>query len=151
MLSPHFRVTGFNVMGKVLTSLNGPGLGNAKIRIGELDTILTAPDGTYTISNIKAGTYVFQITSPDYEFSDHTFRVSTANTQLPNIIASAYKVCGKIVSKTSYLVQITGGQTSNFVKQIHSNAEGDWCTHLPKGSYKVEVLISDEERLNGVQ
>lgn len=59
-IKENFEVTGFSVGGRVLSSENGLGVANAKINLNGQEVATTSFNGSYTLKNIKAGTYTIQ-------------------------------------------------------------------------------------------
>lgn len=148
-----FEVTGFDVSGRVLTAAGGPGVANAQVKLnGGAYSIATNADGVYVLTNIKAGTYTVQVTADNVQFTDHTVKISGSNPHIPDIVVSAFKVCGAVISAKSQRVAITK-LASTFHVEVSSadDGSGKWCAHLPNGKFSVEVLTSGEERQRGVQ
>lgn len=147
----NFEVTGFSVVGRVLSSVNGWGIANAKIKLNGKEITSTHTDGSYTLRNIKTGTYTIQTVADDLQFNDHTVKVSLSEPVLPDIVVAAFKVCGNVVSENAYTVALTK-HSSTFHTQATSKAgTGEWCTYLPSGRFRVEVLTSAEEKSTGIQ
>lgn len=148
-----FDVTGFDVSGRVLTLAGGPGLPNAVVKLnGGAHAVTTDAQGVYTLGNIKAGTYTVQVTAADVQFTDHTVKITATNPQIPDIVASAFKVCGAVISAKSQKVAITK-HASTFHTETESSNDGlgKWCCYLPTGKFSVEVLTSGDEKQRGVQ
>lgn len=85
------------------------------------------------------------------EFADHTVKISSTNPSIPDIIVSAFKVCGQIVSEKSYTVSIKG-QSIPFHTTVQTQIpSGEWCTFLENGRYNIEVIVNNDDRANGIQ
>lgn len=146
-----FEVTGFSVVGRVLTTASGWGVAGATVKLNGNAVTKTHTDGSYTLANIRGGAYTIQVSAADVQFNDQPVKVSLADARLPDIVVAAFKVCGLVVSQQSYTVALTK-QGSTFHTQTESQAgTGVWCTHLPVGRFTVQVLTSDADRRTGVQ
>lgn len=152
LIKENFEVTGFSVGGRVLSSENGLGVADAKINLNGQEVGTTTYNGSYTLKNIKAGTYTIQAVAENLRFTDHTVKISSSNPAIPDIHVSAFKVCGQVISQKSHTVAITK-HSSTFHTQVQSKAgsSGDWCEYLPNGKYSVEVLITDADKADGIQ
>lgn len=151
LIKENFEVTGFSVGGRVLSSDNGLGVANAKISLNGQEVAITSFNGSYTLKNIKSGTYTIQVTAENMKFSDHTVKISTSNPAIPDITVSSFKVCGQVISQKSHTVAITK-HSSTFHTQTQSKAgSGDWCEYLQNGKYSIEVLITDADKADGIQ
>lgn len=147
----NFIVTGFSVSGRVLAVTNGWGIGNAKIKLNGKDITMTHTDGSYTLRNIKAGTYTIQTVADDLQFNDHTVKVSLNEPIIPDIIVAAFKVCGHVISESAYTVALTKHSSTFHTQATSKPGTGEWCTYLPSGRFSVEVLTSAEEKSVGIQ
>lgn len=151
VLSQEFAITGFSVFGRVLTTQNGRGVANAKIILNGQEAATTHTDGSYTLANIKADTYTITAVESDVQFAERTVKISISNPSIPDIIVSAFKVCGQVLSQESYTIAITK-HASTFHTQATSKREtGEWCTYLPTGRYSVQILTSSEDSALGIQ
>lgn len=147
VISESFEITGFSATGRVLASANSFGVGNAKIKLNGKEVATTHSDGTYVISNIKAGTYTIQVEADMLQFNDQIVKVSTGNPVIPDILVSAFKVCGQVVSQQSQTVALTK-HSSTFHTQVNSEPEtGNWCVYLPNGRFSAEILSSSDDRI----
>lgn len=147
VISESFEITGFSASGRVLASANSFGVGNAKVKLNGKEVATTHSDGTYVISNIKAGTYTIQAEADMLQFNEQTIKVSTANPIIPDILVSAFKVCGQVVSQQSHTVALTK-HSSTFHTQVNSEPEtGNWCVYLPNGRFSAEILSSSDDRI----
>lgn len=147
IITESFEITGFSASGRVLSSANSFGVGNAKIKLNGKEVATTHSDGTYVITNIKAGTYTIQVEADKLQFTDQTVKVSTANPIIPDIIVSAFQVCGLVVSQQSHTVALTK-HSSTFHTQVMSTPEtGEWCVFLPNGRFCAEILSSSDDRI----
>lgn len=150
-ISDNFEVTGFSVSGRVLASANGRGIPNAQIKLNGQLVAQTQSDGSYVLENIKAETYTIQVIADNVQINDQAIRISVEQPKLPDIVVTAFKVCGQVISQQSYTIAITR-HSSTFHTQATSKAgTGVWCTYLSSGRYSAEVLTSSEDRTLGVQ
>lgn len=146
-ISESFEITGFSASGRVLSAANSFGVGNAKIKLNGKQVATTHTDGTYVITNIKAGTYTVQVEADLLQFNEQTVKVSTSNPIIPDIIVSAFKVCGQVVSQQSHTVALTK-HSSTFHTQVMSAPEtGEWCVYLPNGRFSAEILTNSDDRI----
>ncbi|XP_055686792.1 BOS complex subunit NOMO1 [Lutzomyia longipalpis] len=152
-LRRHFEVKGFSVTGRILTNaINGKGVKNAMVKLNGLDVALTQDDGSYKFENIKSGTFTIQVTAENVQFTDQNVEIAAGNPRIPDIIVSEFKVCGQVVSSVSHRVVIKDLQEIFHVDlETPAGGSGGWCTYLPNGKYTVQVLLSDEEKMAGIQ
>ncbi|XP_058121805.1 BOS complex subunit NOMO1 [Anopheles ziemanni] len=150
-LRENFEVTGFSVSGRVLSAPGGPSVANAQVKLNGREIALTGSDGTYTLDNIQAGTYTIQVTAEDFQFKDHIVKVSFANPSLPDVVSSAFKVCGHVVTKSSYTVVINRKGSTMMVEVPSHGRTNEWCTFLENGEYTVQVQTTERDRASGLQ
>lgn len=151
MVEKTFEITGFSVSGKILASVGAKGIPKATIKLNEKVVATTLIDGSYVLENIKAGTYNLHVETEDVQFEDKEVKIQHSEPVLPDIFASAFKVCGKVISKKSYVVGITK-HGSTFHTTAPSKADsGEWCTYLPSGKFSIEVLTTDTDKSDGIQ
>ena len=151
-IAESFTISGFNVAGRVLVSHDGWGVANAKVKLNGKEVATTHTDGSYTLNNIKGGTYTIQVVADNLQFNDNTVKVTLSDTVLPDTIVANFKVCGQVISQESYTIALTK-HASTFHTQATSAAggTGEWCTFLPNGRFSVEVLTSAAEKASGIQ
>lgn len=150
-ISDSFTITGFNAIGRVLSTVNGFGVSNARILVNGNDVTTTHTDGSYVLKNIKADTYTIQAVAEDVQFTDRIVKISLANPSVPDIVVSAFKVCGQVVSQRSFTVAITKHSSTFHTQAISKAGTGQWCTYLPTGRFSVEILTSDDDKAQGIQ
>lgn len=150
-LKQNFEVTGFSVFGRVLVAANGFGIANAKVILNGKHVATTHTDGTYTLKNIKADTYTITAQAENVQFEERNVKISISNPSIPDIVVSAFKVCGLVLSQQSYTIAITK-HASTFHTQATSQKEtGEWCTFLAPGKYSIQILTSSEDLASGIQ
>ncbi|KMY92670.1 nodal modulator 3 [Drosophila simulans] len=146
-----FKITGFTVSGRVLTSDGGEPLKSAVVKVNGKKVAETDAQGSYTLENLKAGTVNIEVESSQLQFSPLQVKAQINTASLPTIVPSAYEVCGKVVSPKSHNVGLTK-IGSTFHSSTSTNAEtGNWCAFLPVGKYTIEVLTTDADKAAGVQ
>ncbi|XP_033153069.1 nodal modulator 3 [Drosophila mauritiana] len=146
-----FKITGFTVSGRVLTSDGGEPLKSAVVKVNGKKVAETDAQGSYTLENLKAGTVNIEVESSQLQFSPLQVKAQINTASLPTIVPSAYEVCGKVVSPKSHNVGLTK-IGSTFHSSAYTNAEtGNWCAFLPVGKYTIEVLTTDADKAAGVQ
>lgn len=146
-----FEITGFSVFGRVLTATNGFGIKNAKIFLNGQNVATAHTDGTYTLKNIKAGTYTISAEAENVQFEEKTIKISISNPAVPDIIVSAFKVCGLVLSQQSYTIAITKHSSTYHTQAASQPGTGEWCTFLPSGKYSIQILTSSEDLASGIQ
>ncbi|XP_037945256.1 nodal modulator 1 [Teleopsis dalmanni] len=149
-IKEHFEITGFSVIGKVLAEKEKP-VSGATIKLNENIITKTDADGNYILDNIKSATYTIQVEAPKMHFDKQQMKIHMSTPTLPDIIATSFEVCGKVVSESSYVVGITKQGSTFHTTSSSKPKSGDWCTYLPKGKFNVEVLTTDADKQNGVQ
>uniref|UniRef100_A0A1L8DPQ2 Putative metalloproteinase-related collagenase pm5 n=2 Tax=Nyssomyia neivai TaxID=330878 RepID=A0A1L8DPQ2_9DIPT len=151
-LQQHFEVKGFSVTGRILTSTNGKGIKNAIVKLNGIEVAVTQDDGTYKFENIKSGMYVIQVTADNVQFADESVEIVASNPRIRDIIVAEFKVCGQVVSSVSHRVAISATK-GNFHVDLETPAggSGGWCTYLPNGEYAVRVVLSEKEKISGMQ
>lgn len=151
VLQNSFEIMGFSVFGRVLLHQNGSGVPNAKVIINEQHIATTRTDGTYVLKNMKADNYKVTAYAENLQFHEINVKISLLSSSVPDVLASAFKVCGFVLSQESYTVAITK-HASTFHTQATSQKEtGEWCTFLPAGKYSIHVLTSADDLASGIQ
>lgn len=146
-----FEVTGFSVAGRVLAAANSFGIRDAVINLNGKEVTRTHTDGSYTLTNVKSGTYTIQVVAAQLNFNDQVVKVSLSEPVLPDIIVAAFQVCGTVVSQQSYTVAMTKHSSTFHTQATTAAGTGEWCTFLPSGRFTVQVLTTAEEKEQGVQ
>lgn len=150
-LTQKFEITGFSVFGRVLSASNGFGIGNAKIILNGKPATTTNTDGTYTLKNIKADTYTITAEANDVQFTERTVKISMASPSIPDLVVSAFKVCGQVLSQDSYTIAITKHASTYHTQATSQKDTGEWCTYLPSGKYSIQILTSTDDTAQGIQ
>lgn len=150
-LTQQFEITGFSVFGRVLSTPNGFGIGNAKIILNGEQATTTHTDGSYTLKNIKADTYTITAEFEDVQFEERTVKISIASPSIPDIVVSAFKVCGQVLSQDSYTIAITKHASTFHTQATSQKDTGEWCSYLPSGRYSIQILTSTDDTAQGIQ
>lgn len=150
-LKQPFEITGFSVFGRVIAAANGFGIANAKVIVNGKHVATTHTDGTYTLKNIKADTYTITADAENVQFDERSVKISIANPSIPDIIVSAFKVCGLVLSQQSYTIAITKHASTFHTQATSQKGTGEWCTFLPPGKYSIQILTSSEDLASGIQ
>lgn len=150
-LPQNFEITGFSVFGRVLSTASGFGVGNAKIILNGEHATTTHTDGSYTLKNIKADTYTITAEADDVQFTERTVKISIASPSIPDIVVSAFKVCGQVLSQDSYTIAITKHASTFHTQATSQKGTGEWCTYLPSGRYSIQILTSTDDTAQGIQ
>lgn len=146
-----FEITGFSVHGRVLLYQNGSGVPNAKIIINAQHVATTRTDGTYVLKNMKADDYKVIAHADNLQFNEINVKISLLSSSVPDILASAFKVCGLVLSQESYTVSITKHASTFHTQATSQKGTGEWCTFLPAGRYTIQVLTSTDDLASGIQ
>jgi len=150
-LKEEFKISGFSVSGQVLRSAGGAPLKSAIVKLNNEKVAETDDTGSYTLENIKAGSYNIEIESPKLQFEPLQVKTQISTPTLPVIVPSAYEVCGKVVSPKSFVVGITKTGSTFHTTVTTKPESGSWCAYLPAGKYNFEVLTTDADKSSGVQ
>lgn len=146
-----FEITGFSVSGRVLSTENGFGIGKARVLLNGNPVATTHTDGSYTLENIKAGTYTITAQAADVQFEQKSVEITLKSSNIPDIVVSAFKVCGQVLSQDSYTIAITKHSSTFHTQATSQRDTGEWCTYLPTGRYSVQILTSAEDTARGIQ
>ncbi|EDW08984.1 nodal modulator 3 [Drosophila mojavensis] len=150
-IKEEFKISGFTVSGQVLSSADGAPLKSAIVKLNKEKVAETDATGTYTLENIKAGSYNIEVEYPQLQFEPVQVKTQIATPKLPTIVPSAYEVCGKVVSPKSYVVGITKIGSTFHTTTATKAESGIWCAYLPAGKYNIEVLTTEVDKTSGVQ
>ncbi|KAH8394787.1 hypothetical protein KR222_006026 [Zaprionus bogoriensis] len=150
-LKEEFRISGFTVSGQVLRAAGGEPLRSAIVKLNNEKVAETDATGSYTLENIKAGSYNIEIESPQLQFEPLLVKTQISTPNLPTIVPSAYEVCGSVVSSKSYVVGITKSGSTFHTTVTTQAGSGNWCTFLAAGKYSFEVLTTDADKASGIQ
>lgn len=181
ILPQTFKVTGFTISGKVMSSLDPSiPLVGAKVFLSKQEIGVTDSKGTYRSDNVKSNQYIlhaeageiqfhyilrmhfnphfnklFEI-SDDVLFDEVPVKVNLNNPELPTIIPSAFKVTGKVLSSTK--VSLVGRKVllqnlnTNELKEISvDSGNGQWSVYVSPGKYQSSVGVTDDEKTKGLQ
>lgn len=150
-LKEEFKISGFTVSGQVLRSVGGEPLKGAIVKLNGQKVGETDATGSYTLENIKSGSYSIEILSPQLQFAPLQVKAQISTPSLPTIVPSAYEVCGNVVSQKSYVVGITKVGSTFHTTATTEPQSGSWCAFLPAGKYSFEVLTTDTDKASGIQ
>ncbi|OAD52229.1 Nodal modulator 1 [Eufriesea mexicana] len=156
VLHQGFKVTGFTVNGIVLTANNGNPLPGAKVLLSQKQVAITDENGKYVFDNMKAGQYTLKAESEDLLFNYKSVKISPSSPELPVLIPTAYKVCGKVTLSAkgtlNYRKVFIQNTAATFTKEIETDAKtGEFCVYLSPDTYQLSVIVTAEERAKGLQ
>ncbi|XP_013400762.1 nodal modulator 2 [Lingula anatina] len=152
-----FQVAGFSVTGRVLEAAQGSGVANAQLSIDGKRLAVTNAEGIYQLENMKTGTYKIKVEANRIYFDDVSMKISPNTPQLPDIIASKFSLCGRVVIDNyppgltrpdHRKVSIKGDST---VIGLSTDKEGQFCTKVQPGAHVVKTLVSKEEEEAGLK
>jgi len=153
ILKDSFRVAGFTVSGYVRSSALGAGVANAKVWIDGLGETSTNGDGLYYLEQMTAGTYKLNVAAPHITFPSTTLKITSSTSQLPDIVASKFAVCGSIsverlpeglhaeqtIDVTVVAVKVSGEKYTS----TQTKAGGYFCIDCEPGTYSLSVKLNE--------
>ncbi|KAH1023307.1 hypothetical protein HUJ04_012539 [Dendroctonus ponderosae] len=148
-LSEKFQVIGFTISGEVANGKNQP-ISNAKIFLNGQEITKSDKTGGYKLEKLKVGTYRIKAEAENVKFDEVTVNIDTTMQKLPNLVPSAFKVCGKVISDKPQHVSVTHTQSSMLV-ETDTDEKTEFCKYLSPGQYEVSVKVGDEDNENGIQ
>nr|CAI5861761.1 unnamed protein product [Callosobruchus analis] len=151
ILEQQFEIIGFSIPGKVLKSRGKP-VPNAKIFVNGQEVTKTDNKGAYKLEKMKAGTYKIKVEADDLTFDEKIVRLNPSHQELPDMLPSAFKVCGMVTSGQSQTVTFTRSGSSTVAVQAQSSTQdGGFCQFLAPGQYEVQVVVGQDESQKGLQ
>lgn len=149
-LDEHFEIVGFSISGKVLRSDN-IAVTNARISLNGQELTKTDSKGVYTLEKVKAGTYKIKATAENLLFDEVSVSIDPSIPELPDILPSAYKVCGTVTTDHSQKITFAKVGSTKVVQTESSPKDGTFCEFLSPGKYEVKVVVSDKNKEKGLQ
>jgi hypothetical protein len=155
------------ISGKVVTSINGIGINDAKITLFKYGagsttestkTVYTEADGTYILIDLSPGTYQVRASVSSFLFtnSEQEVYVSVTNTDVTGIDFSfipihVYSISGKVTADvggqpiSNLLVYAEEYTTHAWIADTHTGTDGTYTlTNLPAGTYRVRAVPSND-------
>ncbi|XP_038065332.1 nodal modulator 1-like isoform X2 [Patiria miniata] len=156
-----FKVEGFSVSGQVLDSEGGKGIPGVKVKVQDRSEVTSKVDGTYQLVKITSGTYVLTASKDNIFFEPETMKINPNTPRLPDIIASRFSLCGRLVidkmpptlpsgGKRRVSLVPEGGSAKDTVS-IATDSEGAFCFKVKPGSYVMQPTLSSEEMAAGLK
>jgi len=93
-VAENFKVLGFSIVGRVTNSA-GQGIRDVSIILDGQQKVKTNANGNYKLEE-EPGHYIIEAQHPDYIFEPLETKIDPSNKQIPDIVVSEYKLCGKI-------------------------------------------------------
>ncbi|XP_056645708.1 BOS complex subunit NOMO1 [Diorhabda sublineata] len=149
-LDNHFEIVGFSVSGKVLRSKDAA-LANVRISLNDQELTKTDSKGVYILEKVKAGTHKIKATAENYLFDEVSVSIDPSIPELPDILPSAYKVCGTVTSDHSQTIIFAKSGSATFIQSESSPINGTFCEFLSPGTYEIRVVVSDKNKEKGLQ
>nr|XP_023013784.1 nodal modulator 3 [Leptinotarsa decemlineata] len=149
-LQQSFEIIGFSIPGRVLRSRNVP-LADVKVFLNGQEIARTDAKGSYKLEKMKAGTYKLRAEADDVIFEEIFVRMNPNLPELPDILPSAFKVCGSVISDHSQIVTFSKLGGTKFIQTETSPSGGTFCQYLSPGKYEVQVVVSEEDKQKGLQ
>ncbi|XP_071806150.1 BOS complex subunit NOMO1-like [Asterias amurensis] len=160
-LQTTFRVEGFSVSGQVLDAQGGNPVAGAKVKLQDRSEVITKSDGTYELEKIKSGTYVLLASKEHVFFEGQTMKINPNTPRLPDIVASSFSLCGRIVidklpatlpsSGPRRVSLIPEGGSAKDTVSMATDKDGAFCFKVKPGSYVVQPTVSQEEAAAGLK
>ncbi|XP_059172926.1 BOS complex subunit NOMO1-like [Physella acuta] len=155
ILKEKFEIAGFSVSGKVLDKENGVGIPKATIIINGKDQTTSGSDGSFSLENMKTGTYRLTARVDNVAFEEMSVEITPKTPQLPNLIASGFNMCGKVsidrvpeslgkLSSQRKVIYYPEGKGSD-AKSVTTDSTGSFCELVKSEKYIVKVYMSDVE------
>lgn len=88
------------------------------------------------------------------EFKELQVKISPTSPELPVLVPSKWKVCGKVSIKGVLNHRQVAVQSTDqsFNEKIDTNpSTGEFCLFLAPGKYLMSVVVDDEEKAKGLQ
>jgi len=150
-----FKIAGFSVIGKVLDKPGGSGIPKVQILVNDKDTTVSADDGSFSLENMKTGTYRLNGKANNIAFDEMTVEITPKTPELPSLVAAGFSMCGKViidrvpdslgqVSPKRKVIYYPEGKRSDAKTTVTDNT-GAYCVTVKPGSYIVSVPLSGEE------
>ncbi|KAL1492503.1 hypothetical protein ABEB36_010747 [Hypothenemus hampei] len=147
-LNRNFEVVGFTIPGQVINLKNQP-IPMANILLDGEEVAKSDESGKYKLEKLKVGTYSLKAEADKVLFTAVTINVEPSLAKLPNLIPTAFLVCGKVVSDKSETVRFQSTDSSlHVVTQMNKNQE--FCQYLGPGTYEVSVIVNEQDNENNV-
>eukprot|EP00899_Mesostigma_viride_P027217 jgi/Mesvir1/7680/Mv11650-RA.1 len=155
-----FQVMGFSVRGRVVVG-KGRGVPGASVFVNGKHMATTGTNGEYKVDQMQSGFYKVTAEKQHHYFGAlNNLKVVPNLEGLPDIVAAAFDVCGKIsVADSKFVVQRTvtlqpasGTTPSSGNGEVQKTAaDGSFCfQQVPAGSYVVVPDISANEKAQGL-
>ncbi|XP_026483060.1 LOW QUALITY PROTEIN: nodal modulator 1-like, partial [Ctenocephalides felis] len=146
-----FEVTGITVFGKVSTAPNGKAIKGAEIIIDDKQLTITDEQGNFVLKDFKPSTYEIKVNADGMKFIPRNIQVTLKNPIIPEIFPDEFKVCGQVVSNDKHSVAILKSGATNKIVVQTTPGSGNWCQFLAPGTYRVEVVVDDVQKSEGLQ
>ena len=90
------------------------------------------------------------------KFEEKQVKVSPSSSEVPAIEPSSYEICGKVTLSAKGTLHhrkvAIKNVASEFQTEIEVNpSKGEFCVFLAPAKYQVSVIVSEEEKLQGLQ
>ncbi|XP_026738315.1 nodal modulator 3, partial [Trichoplusia ni] len=148
-----FEVTGFTVVGTVVSSTGGPGMAGARVLLDGEPIGNTDATGKFTLPNLQPATYTLGFQHEQCEFDDSQLVVSaTGLLAAPVAVAARWRVCGGVTPGARRAVLLeAAGAAGAAPRRAPAGPAGRWCVFLPPGLYTARVHVTDQEQRDGLQ
>ncbi|XP_037298706.1 nodal modulator 3 isoform X3 [Manduca sexta] len=149
-----FEVTGFTIVGTVITSPGGKGISGARVLLDGEPVGKTDATGKFTLPSLQPSTYMLSAQHEQCEFDEVQLVVGTngprGGVAAARLRAARWRVCGAVTPADRRQVTLSGDDKAPAVRVTPDN-EGKWCVFLPSGVYTAKVDVTEQEQRDGLQ
>ncbi|XP_037076289.1 nodal modulator 2-like [Pollicipes pollicipes] len=156
-----FQVVGFTVSGRLLTSVSGGtelGLAGAAVLLDGRPVAVTDAHGRYVMESVTRGQYQLTVEAEAVQFEPRPVSVSPASPVLPDLVAARLRVCGRVeladlpegVAPGPRTVELREAGPQGAAHTATTEADGAFCLFVRPATYRLRVLVSDEEKRRGL-
>ena len=150
-LDKPFRVSSFNIYGKVMNGKN-KGISDVTIKLDGQIKSKTDSNGVYVLENVIENNIDLEVQADNLFFEPKTnLHISPLLPSLPDFIVGDYKLCGKIIidAKDSFTMGkrtvVLLDKNTGEERKIITDQGGKYCFEVKEGSYKIYPVLTDEE------
>ncbi|XP_041975395.1 nodal modulator 1 [Aricia agestis] len=146
-----FEVTGFNVVGSVLSAPGGSGMAGVRVLMGGEPIATTNKAGQFPMRDLKPGVYTLTFQHEQCEIEATRVQVSAGGVSAVTAAVARWRVCGALAPPSARTVSVHAAPDRPVVATARADNDGKWCTFLPPGTYSARVEVSEQEQREGLQ
>ena len=156
-LQEPFKVQGFSVKGRVLTSAaNGAPMADAQVTIEgtKQHKAVTNAQGEYSVDKIETGVYRITVVKDGMEFPPSSVKISPSEPMLPDIVLAKVLVKGQLDFSTvgpdaERKVKVSTTEASQPDSLVAINKDGSFSMMLAPAPYTISVISSPSDTRMG--